>query len=298
VPSNNKNDERRGGAGGSNPHSASGILVSEPSTMAGEREQTGPLLAFDVGNTSVKAALRTADGWHQVCRVATQPTESVGQRLAGAFPDDLLDSAREGRCVACSVQPAANGALKSFWREAGGAGEVEFFGAGLPIPIETCLREPEKAGPDRLLLALGARALHGAPCVVVSAGTAITVDWVDAEGRFAGGAIAPGFHLAAQALHEKTAFLPLVEPAVPHAEAGPVGADTREAIERGIYWFCAGGVLALISRYRKGENCPGAPVVCTGSDAPLLLPALAQTGAAHEPALLFRGMDAALGLPA
>lgn len=262
--------------------------------MAGEREQTGPLLAFDVGNTSVKAAVRTAARWRQICRVATQPTESLPERLCEAFPN----AARAGRCVACSVQPAANEALKSFWREAHGAGEVEFFGADLAIPIETRLREPEKAGPDRLLLALGAKALHGAPCIVVSAGTAITVDWVDAEGRFAGGAIAPGFHLAAQALHEKTAFLPLVEPAVPHAEAGPVGADTREAIERGIYWFCAGGVLALISRYRKGENCPGAPVVCTGSDAPLLLPALAQTGAAHEPALLFRGIAVALALRA
>ncbi len=266
--------------------------------MSSEPQHTRPLLAFDVGNTSVKGAVRTEGGWQQVCRVATEPTESLALRLREALPNEPPGLAREAECVACSVQPAANKGLESFWRDAGGAGEVGFFGADLPIPIEARLREPEKAGPDRLLLALGARTIHGAPCIVVSAGTAITVDWVDAEGRFAGGAIAPGFHLAARALHECTALLPLVEPAARHAEAGPAGADTRGAIEQGVYWFCAGGVLALIGRYRKAWDCPGAPAVCTGSDAALLLPALGRTGAVHEPALLFRGMDAALGLPA
>jgi type III pantothenate kinase len=156
------------------------------------------------------------------------------------------------------------------------------------------VREPEKVGVDRLLTALGARALRGAPCIVVSAGTAITADLVDAGGSFAGGAIAPGFHLAARALHEQTSLLPLVEPARP---AEPAGRDTISAVQSGVYWSCAGGVLALIERFRLLPGCAGAAVVCTGSDASLLVPVLAEGDSCAEPDLLFKGIAASLGLP-
>ena len=116
-------------------------------------------------------------------------------------------------CVVCSVRPEADAAATALWLRLGGTAEPEFFGRELPVPMPVRVAEPDKVGTDRLLLALGAKTVAGAPCIVVSAGTAITVDVVDADGFFAGGAIAPGFGLAADALHEKTAFLPRVRPA-------------------------------------------------------------------------------------
>lgn len=262
--------------------------------MPEDQEHAAPVLAFDVGNTSVKCALCVQGRWEQLCRAATVPVETLAERLAEAFPTDRVPSLRAARCVVCSVHPAANEGIESFWRSIGGRGAPELFGANLLIPMPARVREPEKVGADRLLLALGAREVVGAPCIIVSAGTAITVDLVDKDGMFAGGAIAPGFHLAARALHEQTALLPAVEPAMPDE---PLGADTPGAVQSGIYWFCAGGVLALIDRFREASGAPNAPVVCTGSDARLLLPALAQVGAGHEPDLLFKGIGAALGLP-
>jgi len=258
-------------------------------TMKKPTESAQPLLGFDVGNTSVKCAVRRADGWRVILRVATAPVDTLCRRMTDALPPGGDREVAGAACVASSVHPAADGALAAFCTQVTGA-PPRFLGRDVPIPLATRVRQPHKVGADRLLLALGARALCPAPYVVVGAGTAITVDLVDADGRFAGGAIAPGFGLAASALHEGAALLPEVRLSGP---AAAPGADTEEAIRAGVYWSCAGGVLALIARYQEAAACDAIPVVCTGTDAPLLLPVL-PPGALHEPDLIFRGMEAAL----
>jgi len=254
-------------------------------------ENPADTVAFDVGNTSVKCALARGERWEVVTRVATAPTRGLAGRLREALAALPVVQRRRARSVACSVHPEAAGRLAECWPALGGR-RVEFFGRELPVPIGLDVEEPGRVGTDRLLSALGALRLHGAPCVVVSAGTAVTVDLVDAEGRFAGGAIAPGFGLAARALHEGAAMLPLVAVEDAPPDAPCPGRDTTEALQRGIYWFCAGGVRCLVRRYRAGAE--GAALVCTGTDAPLLLPALEDERPAHEPELIFRGMAAAL----
>ncbi|MHC4479360.1 MAG: type III pantothenate kinase [Planctomycetota bacterium] len=251
----------------------------------------GPVLAFDVGNTSVKCARIAAGLIERLFRVETQPAEDLPQRLRGAAGAGEAAALRGMRCVVSSVCPPANHGVAAFWEAAGGAERPAFFGADLAVPIETTVREPQKVGADRLLLALGARHVAGAPCIVVSAGTAITVDLVDGAGRFAGGAIGPGLRMAALSVHEMTSLLPVVDVVRPQ---NALGSDTEDAIRSGVYWFCAGGVTALVARYRKSGGSEAAPLLCTGSDAPLLLPALAELTPRHEPDLIFRGMEAAL----
>ena len=252
------------------------------------------LLAFDVGNTSVKCAVLDGGTVEPVVRVATRPTADLAQRLRHALDAAASDGKvpKGVRCVVSCVCPAAAPAVSALCEGLGM--RAEFLGRDLPVPIPTRIPEPGKVGVDRLLLALGAVGLAGAPCIVVSAGTAITVDLVDADGAFAGGAIAPGFGLCARALHEGTALLPLVEPAVPEQD---VGADTPAALRSGIYRACAGGVLGLIVRYRGLAGCASAPVVVTGTDAHLLLPALPDRGTRHAPDLIFAGMAAASVTP-
>ncbi|MFO8008229.1 MAG: type III pantothenate kinase [Candidatus Brocadiia bacterium] len=248
------------------------------------------LLAFDVGNTSVNCAEHRGGRWRHVLRVHTRPVRDLATRLLGAMPEKERPDLARARWLACSVHPAADAAIETLRTEMG-TGSLEFFGRELSVPIENTLPEPDQVGRDRLLLALGAREQFGAPCVIVCAGTAVTVDVVDAEGRFVGGAIAPGFALAARALHEGAALLPLAEP----AEAGPVpGRSTEEAIRLGIRAFCAGGVARLVEQYGSIEGMAEAPVVCTGTDAPLLTPALPPARTRQEPDLIFHGMAAAV----
>ncbi len=67
-------------------------------------------------------------------------------------------------------------------------------------------RKPEQLGIDRLLAMVAARAQTREPFCVVDAGTAVTIDFVDQEGRPLGGFILPGRHMFRQCLLDNTAI--------------------------------------------------------------------------------------------
>lgn len=133
--------------------------------------------------------------------------------------------------------------------------------------LENRCRRPETVGADRLFAARGAVELVGGSCLVVDAGTAVTVDAVLAPrgaqnaGAFLGGAIAPGPELLARALAEGTDSLPRVTP-----ETGrpALGRDTEAALLSGIGVGFRGAVRELTGRIRAEADLIGAPVVLTG----------------------------------
>jgi type III pantothenate kinase len=140
---------------------------------------------------------------------------------------------------------------------------VGWIGDDVPVPIRYDLEPGTAVGQDRLLDAAAAHALVRGACVVVDAGTAITVDLVDGEGTFRGGAIAPGARMMAAALHSRTAQLPEVEPGKPARDAGR---STAEAIRSGVFHALRGLVVGLADAY--GRELGGAPpVIATGGDA-------------------------------
>jgi len=234
-------------------------------------------MLIDIGNTAVKVAIAAGEGWRVVARVATTPVDDLAERLCAA----LAEVPAPRVCVACSVHPLADAAVRAAWPDL----QLRLLESDVPAPIDVLPQPRASVGPDRIANALGARAVAGAPCIIVSVGTAIVVDLVDADGALAGGAIAPGLATAAAALHTGTARLPLVPPTAPTRD---VGRSTEEAIASGVYWSAVGGVRALIARFRI--DAPDAPILCTGGDAPLLLPAMTDLAVRHVPDLVFRGL--------
>ncbi len=144
------------------------------------------------------------------------------------------------------------------------------------IPIELAVDSPERVGIDRLLAAHGAARFLPFPFVVVDAGSAITVDWVDGQGRFAGGAILPGLSLQAEALHRWTEALPDLSGEL----SGPIrlpGTNTSDAIRGGIVAGSAGAIDALIDSYVQSAGQPLIDsIALTGGHAPLIAPHLKQ----------------------
>jgi type III pantothenate kinase len=125
--------------------------------------------------------------------------------------------------------------------------------------------EPEKLGVDRWLALLAAWQELDRACVVVDAGTAVTVDVLDGSGTHQGGYIVPGLTLMLNALLSGTSGVRL--------SAGPVaslaaGNCTSDAVLQG----CTAMTVALIERARSGSELP---LVLTGGDAELLAPWLA-----------------------
>jgi type III pantothenate kinase len=171
-----------------------------------------------------------------------------------------------------SVVPKKSDALVAWLRHHGH--QVCVVESHRQLPIEVSLEYPDRVGIDRLLNAAAVvkdLARRRLPAVIVDAGSAVTVDWVDEFGNFRGGAILPGIRLMAQSLHVYTALLPLVQikkstPYVP-------GLDTPGAIEAGIFAAVTGGINALIEKLARKSVKPTA-IYLTGGDALLLKPAL------------------------
>jgi type III pantothenate kinase len=127
----------------------------------------------------------------------------------------------------------------------------------VPLPIR--VDEPARVGIDRLLAALAADRLRqrDRAAIVVDLGTAITVDLVEPDGTFAGGAILPGIGTSARALAEQTDALPQVTLEFLDHPPAPLGKSTVPAIESGIYWGAIGAIRELVTQLSAPfQTCP------------------------------------------
>jgi type III pantothenate kinase len=222
------------------------------------------ILAVDIGNSATKAAI--VEGGNVL--------ESGRLDTSAASGEDLLDGLRV--LVGAYDEPPSGVITVSVvdrWTERleRAADELKLpltVVAASHIPISTGLVRPDQAGPDRLLAAWAASRLYGSPTIVVDLGTATTVDAVDADGFFLGGAILPGLELAADALADGTSRLPRIELGLP-AEA--IGNDTASAIASGVMIGHVGSVRELAMRMHQkvsaGDPAADTKVVITGGHA-------------------------------
>jgi len=121
------------------------------------------------------------------------------------------------------------------------------------VPIVNKYETPHTLGKDRLAAIVGAVFLEpGNDLLIVDAGTAITYDFVDANGVYWGGNIAPGLSMRLRSLHEFTQKLPLVEPVV---DSPLIGNSTDSALIsgalHGIVFEIDGYINALKIKYPK-----------------------------------------------
>ncbi|WP_161787478.1 type III pantothenate kinase [Endozoicomonas numazuensis] len=123
-------------------------------------------------------------------------------------------------------------------------------------------KEVERLGVDRWLAMLAAHDYSPEDSkVVVSCGTAMTVDVIDNMGNHQGGFIVPGIRLMKKALAVNTANLDNIEHP---AEATALGTVTSECINHGVLAMA----VSLIN-----ETClkwPGSRLLLTGGDASLV----------------------------
>jgi len=138
---------------------------------------------------------------------------------------------------------------------------------------------PEALGSDRWAALIGAWQHYQAPCLVVSAGTALTVDMLcrnvqQPNGEFKGGTISPGFRLMHQSLLQNTEGIRTLPG---KWRAAPT--NTGDALYTGILHAMAGSVLL---QWQQMKTMPVhaadaiIPCVLTGGDAELLKQALMQ----------------------
>ncbi len=220
------------------------------------------LLTVNIGNTRV--ALGTFDCSAPGELLQPKATTAVPVPDAGPFlldfePPESIDAA-----VFASVNPPCERPVIDWIAERFGVRPVRFPADAPPLMENRC-QPPEAVGADRLANAVAAVGEFKSDCLIVDAGTAVTVDAVSAAGPvFLGGAILPGVRLAAHALAKGSALLPHV--AV--REPGPaVATSTAAAISSGVARGLAGAVDRLVSDM-AGELGSGQCILLTGGDAP------------------------------
>lgn len=233
------------------------------------------ILAFDVGNTNVSAALfpggRRPGAGGMLSHWTVRRPRRAGTRWwrefaalvcaeAGVRPSDVTG------CAVSSVVPAAVRPLSAALRSLTGRPPLVVVGT-LPLRVRFAYADPGTLGPDRVCAVVAAAARYRGPVIVVDCGTAITVDAVTGSRRHIGGMILPGIAMSAGALGRSTAALPTAAWEVP---AGPAGADTVSAIRAGTWLGAVGGIREGVARLRTllGGR---ATVVGTGGDAPALM---------------------------
>jgi type III pantothenate kinase len=243
--------------------------------------EQGHLLSVAVGNTRTRFGVFHGN--------ELEDPESFPNSDMAALIGAILKAA-EGEhgvsIVISSVNPTVADALHKALEDAGEE-NVYRIGRDIQIPVQHTLDDASTLGQDRLLCAFGAYARAKQACVVVDAGTAVTVDFVDGEGIFHGGVIAPGAKMMLDAMHEKTAQLPQValggqplrgagsdeSQESPNAEVdgppNPFGKNTQEAMLLGVTNAIRGLVQYTVEQY--AEFFGGYPqVVATGGDADAL----------------------------
>ncbi len=220
------------------------------------------IVAVMVGNTN------TLIGVYDLA----QPHKGIGEtrRVANGDPElvvrAVLDIDDEAAIVIASVNRPMSEVLQRGIRSASDR-RVFLVGEDLGIAIDHRLDAGNRTGQDRFLAACGAFSLFEQACVVVDAGTAVTVDFIDGTGVFQGGAIAPGARMALRSLSEGTSALPDIELRAPLDD--PFGRDSVQAILNGVFYGIRGLVRMLTERYAEAyEAYP--LIVATGGDAELL----------------------------
>ncbi len=138
----------------------------------------------------------------------------------------------------------------------------------LNLGLTLAVDHPERVGVDRIADAVAVRSRSAGAAVAVDFGTATTFTVVDAEGRFCGGAIAPGLGAWRRALVEQASALPAVELVAPPTA---IGRDTVPALQSGLVFGYTGLVEGLLARIRQELDAP-AIVVASGGLGSIIAP--------------------------
>lgn len=223
--------------------------------------ETNDALLAAIGNSRIRLGL-WRDG--QVVDAVSLAHDALDE--AGGDIERLASAA--GIRVLAGVHRDALDRFERTIRNRRPAAEVLRVGRDLPIDIRHSLDDPSTLGQDRLLNALAAFGRAKQACVVIDAGTAVTVDFIDGEGVFHGGVIAPGVRLMLASLHEHTDALPELPYETPDPARGPFGKDTAHAMRLGVRAAVVGLVRHATEQFAiHYEAYP--QVIATGGDAGL-----------------------------
>jgi type III pantothenate kinase len=185
----------------------------------------------------------------------------------------VLDSTRQAELEQCLAQLFD-------------AAVTRFVSTASALGVANGYRQPERLGVDRWMTLLAAREMLPGDCVIIDAGSAITLDLLRADGQHLGGAILPGFNTSIEHFKHIFKYIDFDAPAI--AETRQPGCSTEAAIHIDYAQTTTEILPGLVNRWSQLFD-DDAAVLLTGGDAQRLQRVLEQSGRI-VPDLVFKGI--------
>jgi type III pantothenate kinase len=238
------------------------------------------MILFDCGNSQIKAQyfqagrLRASFScsykveWGQRLTRWMEPLESTQAYLCS-----VLDNERQAGLDACLGERFTTNVIR-------------FRSGPQALGVTNGYAEPGRLGSDRWMALLGAAGMSAKDCIVIDAGSAITLDLLAADGRHLGGAILPGLNTSIDAFKRIFSHIDFDHAAI--AESATPGCSTEAAIQIDYEHHSIERLPALVKRWIPLLN-NDLTLLLTGGDAARVQRLLEQP-ARIVPDLVFRGM--------
>ncbi len=239
------------------------------------------LLTLDRGNSTLDCLL-----WRGAEVLRRQRMDPVEPQGLPAF----LGQERPSQVLASCVVPGGLQVAESVLAQLGLP--VLLAGRDLACPLSLSYADAASLGTDRWLAALAAHRLYGA-AVVVDCGTALTVNLVQADGLFLGGAIALGCSSMAWAMQQQTPALPKVDFQTP---LPALAQSPQDAVNLGLTQGFVGMLEGLVQNLAAAASMQQAVRVITGGDASHYL-AHGKMQFKHHPQLVHEGLQCLVTTP-
>jgi type III pantothenate kinase len=242
-------------------------------------------LALDVGNTRLKWALY--DQPRVGARVLAHGVQFL-ENIETLADGDWSRLAPPERVLGCIVAGEAVRRRVEEQLELWDAPTQWVVSSAAEAGVTNGYDHPARLGSDRWVAMIGARQRLVArgeprPCVVVMVGTAVTVEALDAGGRFLGGFILPGHGIMLRALESGTAGLH-----VPTGDVRDFPTNTSDALTSGGTFAIAGAVQRMVDNLRR--HCGQEPAcIMTGGAGWKMAPSMTMPFELVE-SLIFDGL--------
>ena len=229
-------------------------------------------LCFDFGNTRLKCAVFVKDNLHTIEILSDDGLPTIEQLISKYKPAKSILSSVINHHTEIETLLAATTHFHKLNHTS-------------KLPFTMPVGKPETIGADRLALcAVSVSLFPNQHVLSIGLGTCITYNFTNKYHEFLGGGISPGMHMRFRAMHEQTAFLPLVK--AKH-NFPLVGYDTNTNLQSGEILGVSKEIDGMIEAYKEKYN--NLQVLMTGGDMSFFLPHLRNKLLA-DPDLLFKGL--------
>ncbi len=220
--------------------------------------------AIDIGNTNTTAGL--VDCATLTCR----ETETVSSRNCVEHLPAIVEKLARQYDFSCRFPIKICTVIRSLQEEVikklsplSCTASVSVISVTPNLPVTVVYDNPESLGTDRIANCFYCQFKYpDTNCIIIDAGTAVTIDMFSADAVFEGGFIVPGYTLQLNALHTDTAELPQITPYVDN-EAFPPH-TTQSCIAQGVRISLAGGIERIIGEIRSKRPHYSTIVTCGG----------------------------------